>query len=65
MSFYEVLFAISASLRLLAIAPLSFVNEPAAKPTVYALRYMAGNIYNNVVGAVMLPMRVCGAARSE
>jgi MFS family permease len=58
MTFYEALFAISAALRLLAIAPLLLVKEPAAKPTVYALRFMVGHLYNNVVGAVMLPMRI-------
>ncbi|HEY0009700.1 MAG TPA: MFS transporter [Tepidisphaeraceae bacterium] len=58
LSFYEVLFAISAVLRLAAVFPLLHVQEPAAGPTFVALRFMAGNLYNNVAGAVLLPARL-------
>ncbi len=58
LSFYEVLFAISAVLRFAAIIPLLRVHEPEARPTVDMFRYMAGNLYNNVAGAVLLPVRL-------
>lgn len=58
LSFYEVLFAISAVLRLAAVLPLLRVHEPEARPTVDLLRFMAGNLYNNVAGAVLLPVRL-------
>lgn len=58
LSFYEVLFAISAVLRLTAVIPLLRVHEPKARPTVDLLRFMAGNLYNNVMGAVLLPVRM-------
>lgn len=56
--FYEVLFAISAVLRLTAIFPLLRVHEPEARPTVDLLRFIAGNLYNNAAGAVLLPVRL-------
>lgn len=58
LSFYEVLFAISAVLRFAAFLPLLRVHEPEARPTVDLLRFMAGNLYNNVAGAVLLPVRL-------
>jgi MFS family permease len=56
--FYEVLFAVSAVLRLTAFIPLLLVHEPEARPTVDLVRFMAGNMYNNVIGAVLLPVRL-------
>ena len=58
LSFYEILFALSAALRLVAVVPLIWFQEPAAGPTFVALRFMAGNLYNNVAGAVLLPTRL-------
>ncbi|MBC7783542.1 MAG: MFS transporter [Burkholderiales bacterium] len=58
MSFYEVLFAVSAVLRLAAFLPLLRVHEPEARPTFDLMRFMAGNLYNNVAGAVLLPVRL-------
>jgi MFS family permease len=60
-SFYEVLFAISGVLRLLAVVIfLPKIHEPEARPTVEALRFMTANIYNNLFNAVFLPLRVMG-----
>ncbi len=58
LSFYEVLFAISAVLRFAAVIPLLRVDEPESKPAVDLLRFMAGNLYNNVAGAVLLPTKL-------
>ncbi len=57
-TFYEVLFAISAVLRLAAFIPMIWVHEPEARPTFDLMRFMAGNLYNNVAGAVLLPVRL-------
>jgi hypothetical protein len=43
-------------LRLAAVFALLRVHEPEARPTVDAFRFMAGNLYNNIVGAVLLPV---------
>jgi MFS family permease len=60
-TFYEILFALSGVLRLLAVVCfLPFIHEPAAKPTVETLRYMTANIYNNLHNAVLLPLRAIG-----
>jgi MFS family permease len=66
-TFYEVLFAVSAFLRLAAAAIfLPHLHEPEAKPTHEALRFMTANIYNNLFSAVLLPLRMIrlGNARS-
>lgn len=57
-TYYEILFAVSAVLRLVAIFPMLKMKEPEAEPTLDALRFMAGSLYNNVVGAVTLPGRL-------
>lgn len=64
-SFYHVVFAVSAILRLAAVFPMLRVHEPEAEPTLDALRFMAGNLYNNVAGAVMLPVRLFRAKEDE
>jgi MFS family permease len=57
-SFYEVLFALSGVLRLFAAAVfLPMIVEPAARPTREAIRYIAANLYNNVFGALLMPLR--------
>ena len=63
-TFYELLFAISGVLRLLAAAVfLPHLHEPEAKPTHEALRFMTANIYNNLFNAVLLPLRMMGIRR--
>ncbi len=58
LSFYEVLFALSAFMRLLAVVVfLPRIHETRAKPTVHVLRFMTTNIYNNVFNALMQPVR--------
>src|SRR5205814_8296471 len=57
-SFYEVLFGLSGILRLIAaVVFLPMIIEPTAKPTREAIRYMAANFYNNLYGAVLVPLR--------
>ncbi|HEX8325812.1 MAG TPA: MFS transporter [Tepidisphaeraceae bacterium] len=58
MTYYEIIFAASAALRLVAVVPLLKMKEPEAEPTLDALRFMAGSLYNNVVGVVTLPSRL-------
>jgi MFS family permease len=58
MSFYDVLFALSGVLRLLAaVMFLPMIHEPAARPTREALRFMTANIYNNLFAAILQPLR--------
>ena len=57
--FYEVLFALSGVLRLVAAAAfLPGLREPEARSTVEALRFMSANIYHNLFNAILMPMRV-------
>ncbi len=57
-TYYEVLFLISAVLRMLAVVVfLPLIHEPEARPTIEALRFMTANLYNNAMGALMLPLR--------
>jgi MFS family permease len=63
---YDVLFLISAAMRLLAVVVfLPHVHEPTARPTREVMRYMLANIYNNLFNAVMLPLRAVGIADKE
>ena len=56
--FYEVLFALSGVMRLVAaIVFLPFLVEQNAGSTMEALRFMSANIYNNLFGAILAPMR--------
>jgi MFS family permease len=57
-NYYDVIFIVSAGLRLIAVLPMLRMKEPEAEPTLEALRFMAGSLYNNVVGAVTLPGRL-------
>ena len=58
-TFYDVLFVLSAVLRLAAVVVfLPFVHEPAARSTFYAIRFMGSNLYNNVHGAALGPVRM-------
>ena len=55
---FDVLFALSASLRLAAVACfLPFVTEPTAKPAAEAVRLMTANLYNNLFNAALQPAR--------
>lgn len=55
---FDVLFAISALMRLAAVALfLPFVKEPAAKPAGEAVRLMTANLYNNLFNAALQPAR--------
>jgi MFS family permease len=65
-TFYEVLFALSGVMRLLAVVIfLPFIHEPTAQPTVEALRFMTGNIYNNLFSVIQFPFKALGAKRSR
>jgi MFS family permease len=56
--FYEILFALSGILRLVAVILfLPKIHEPAARPTRMTLQFMAANIYNNLFNAVLQPLR--------
>ena len=57
-TYYELLFLISSSLRMLAVLPILLMREPEAQPTFEALRFMAGNLYSNALGAASLPVRL-------
>ncbi len=65
-TFYDVLFAGSAVLRLLAVILfIPRIAEPAAAPTRQTLRFMTSNIYNNLQTAAMQPLRFLQNARRE
>ncbi|MGB7159586.1 MAG: MFS transporter [Tepidisphaeraceae bacterium] len=58
LTFYEILFAISAVLRLLAVVIfLPHIHEHGAAGTREALRFMSANIYNNLFNAILQPIR--------
>jgi MFS family permease len=58
LTFYEILFAISAFLRLAAVVIfLPHIQEHGARGTREALRFMSANIYNNLFNAVLQPLR--------
>ena len=60
-SFYDVLFALSAMLRLLAVAIfLPFIIEPAARPAAETLRFMTVNLRRHISAAAMQPLRLVG-----
>ncbi len=56
---FDVLFAMSAVLRLAAVVVfLPHIHEPASRPTREAVRFMAANIYNNLFHAILQPLRL-------
>ena len=56
--FYEILFALSGVMRLLAaVVFLPQLVEHNAGSTVEALRFMSANIYNNLFSAILAPLR--------
>jgi MFS family permease len=65
-TFYEVLFALSGVMRLLAVVVfLPFIHEPRAQPTKEALRFMTSNIYSNLFNALQWPLRAVRLRRPE
>lgn len=65
-TYYDVLFVLSAALRLAAVVVfLPFVHEPAARSTFYAIRFMGSNLYNNVHGAALGPVRMLKVVLSQ
>ena len=55
------LFALSAVLRLLAVAIfLPFIIEPAARPAAETLRFMTVNLRRHISAAAMQPLRLVG-----
>jgi MFS family permease len=60
-SFYDVLFVLSAVLRLAAVAIfLPFMIEPAARPAAETLRFMTTNLRRHLSTAAMRPLRLVG-----
>jgi MFS family permease len=60
-SFYDVLFALSAVLRLAAVGIfLPFIIEPAARPAAETLRFMTLNLRRHLSTAAMQPLRLVG-----
>jgi hypothetical protein len=64
--FYEVLFAVSGVMRLVAaVAFLPGLREPDARPTVETIRFMGSNIYNNLFNAILMPLRALGVGDDD
>jgi MFS family permease len=58
-NYFDVLFVISALLRLASVVIfLPQIREPTARPSIEALRFMTSNIYSNLVGAALQPIRL-------
>jgi MFS family permease len=58
LTYFEILFIVSAVLRLLAaVIFLPKMHEPEARPTREALRFMGANIYNNLFNLIFSPLR--------
>ena len=66
LTYFHVLFLLSAVLRLLAVLVfLPHVKEKNARPTGEVLRCMSSSVYNNLFGAAMLPLKVVGFRSSR
>lgn len=64
-TYYEVLFLISAALRLVAVgAFLPFMHEPTARRTHETLLFMTANFYNNLVSAAAMPIKLLRQLRA-
>jgi MFS family permease len=62
--YFDVLFALSAVVRLLAVVIfLPKLHEPSARPAREALRFMTANVYSNLVGVASMPLRLAGRRR--
>lgn len=65
-TYFEVLFILSAVLRLLAaVVFLPKLHEPDARGTREALLFMGANIYNNLFSLIFLPLRYLNLRRRE
>ena len=64
--YFDVLFVISAVLRLAAVLIfLPHIHEPRAQSSGKALRFMTGNVYNNLLGVALVPMRHDGNKKAR
>jgi len=65
-TYYDVLFAISAVFRLLAVVVfLPHIHEPAARPTRETLEFMTANFYSSLSVAIQQPLRFLGIGKEE
>jgi len=65
-NYFDVLFVLSALLRLAAVLIfLPHIHEPEARPSVETLRFMTSNIYNNLIGLALQPIRTIQRRRSK
>ena len=65
-TYYDVLFGLSAVLRLLAVGVfLPHIHEENARPTAEALKFMTANFYNNLFSAAQAPFRLMRPRRDE
>ncbi|HEV8378267.1 MAG TPA: MFS transporter [Tepidisphaeraceae bacterium] len=56
---YDILFAVSAVMRLLAVVVfLPFIKDATARPTAQAVRFMMSNVYNNLFNALQQPLKL-------
>jgi MFS family permease len=63
-TYYDVLFLLSAVLRLLSVVIfVPHIHEQHAKPTHETLRFMTANIYNNLFNALQQPLKLLGLGR--
>ena len=57
--------AVSAALRLIALAWILDIDEPGAHTTRAAFRYMRANIYSDLQQAIFVPLRRMGLLASR
>jgi len=63
---YDILFAVSAVMRLLAVVVfLPFIHDATARPTMQAVRFMMSNVYNNLFNALQQPVKMLRLGREE
>jgi hypothetical protein len=63
---YDILFGVSAVMRLLAVVIfLPFINDATARPTAQAVRFMMSNVYNNLFNALQQPVKILRLTREE
>ena len=63
---YDILFAVSAVMRLLAVVVfLPFIKDATARPTAQAVRFMMSNVYNNLFNAMQQPVKLLRLGRDE
>ena len=63
---YDILFAVSAVMRLLAVVVfLPLIKDAAARPTAQAVRFMMSNVYNNLFNALQQPVKILRLGRED